>query len=75
MQYWLKNDLQDHLQGVNLSGALQRVEDMYRQLGWNDVRRGGSQLGALSFGEKLDLGHLALHVSHVIAHDVIHGAI
>jgi hypothetical protein len=73
MSYWMTQYLGSYLPGVDLSAALGEVDARYTQLGWDQVRWGGSQLGALSFSEKLGLGRLALHIAHVIAHDALSG--
>ncbi|HXR54170.1 MAG TPA: patatin-like phospholipase family protein [Acidimicrobiales bacterium] len=73
MSYWMTQYLGSYLPGVDLSAAFVGVDQRYAQLGWDRVRHGGAQLGSLSLGEKLELGHLALHVGHVINHDLIHG--
>jgi predicted acylesterase/phospholipase RssA len=73
MSYWMTQYLGSYLPGVDLSAALLEVDARYTRLGWDQVRWGGSQLSALSFGEKLGLGRLALHIAHVIAHDALSG--
>ncbi len=73
MNYWLKNYLGGYLSGVDLDAALTKVSREYDDLGWDQIRWGGAQLNDLSVGEKLELGHLALHAVHVTGYDVIHG--
>ena len=75
MAYWLDHDLESYLPTVDLSPAIQQVNDAYTQLDWDGIRCGGAQLGELPFGGKAELIQLALHVAHVIAHDVIHGEV
>jgi hypothetical protein len=73
MRYWLTRSLGGYLQGVDLSDALEQVDRRYQQLGWDQIRWGGAQLGTLSRREKWSLYRLGLHVGHVIVHDVVHG--
>jgi hypothetical protein len=73
MQYWLTNYLKRYLGGADLSKALTAVTRAYEALGWDDIRKGGSHIGSLSFCEKMALVQLAAHVGHVIEYDVRHG--
>ncbi len=73
MRYWLEHCLAAYLPGVDLGGALEKVDAEYDRLGWNGVRLSGAQLAQLSVADKVELGHLALHAVHVLSHDVIHG--
>jgi predicted acylesterase/phospholipase RssA len=71
--YWMTHCLGSYLPGIDLSAALEEVNQRYTELGWDQIRWGGAQLGSLSLTEKLGLGGLGVHVGHVIAHDITHG--
>ena len=75
MRYWLTNYLPSYLNGVDLSAALAAVDDAYTRLGWEQVDFGGAGLKALSHRERDELIGLAMHVAHVVEHDVTHGGV
>jgi len=74
MAYWLVERLGPFLPGTELDQANAEVQRRYDELGWDRYRFGGATLASLSFGKKLSLLRLGLHVARVVVHDLFHGA-
>ena len=62
MGYWLEHRLNNYLPYLNLSPALETVEQAYHEIGWSS---------APSFRAEAAPGTLALYADHAIAHDLI----
>jgi hypothetical protein len=68
---WLSDRLTTfNLDVARVAGALQAVEERYDDLGWDNIHKGDITLTDLPLKDKWEAAKLAMHVAHVVIHDL-----